>query len=64
MKKIIECPNCKYQGEGKTNTPGSIVIEIILWLCLLIPGLIYSIWRLTARKVICPKCSYEYVIKK
>ena len=30
---------------------GSLLIEVILWLCYLIPGLIYSIWRHNARSV-------------
>ena len=41
---------------GKTVTRGSIWIEIILWLCLIVPGLIYSIWRLTTRRQVCSAC--------
>jgi len=63
MKKI-SCPNCKYSGEGKLHTPGSILIELVLWLCFLIPGLIYSLWRHAARKVVCPRCGYEHVVKR
>jgi hypothetical protein len=50
------CPNCGSRGEPKTNTRGSIAIEILLWLCLLIPGLIYSIWRSTTKYKACPSC--------
>ena len=50
------CPNCGTRGVPATKTKGSIFIEIILWLCLIIPGLIYSIWRLTTRYKACPAC--------
>lgn len=55
MKKLL-CRNCGYQGLAKTITKGSIFIEIILWICFIIPGLIYSIWRISSRYKACPKC--------
>lgn len=63
MAKQIKCPNCTYEGAGKTYTPGSVFMELFLWLLLLVPGLIYSIWRLTARYFGCPLCGFKYVIK-
>ena len=56
------CPNCGYEGKPKKVTPGSLAIEIILWICFLVPGIIYSIWRLSSKKIICPSCSNENVI--
>jgi hypothetical protein len=56
------CPQCGTRGEPKTITKGSFAIEIILWLCLLIPGLIYSIWRLTTRYEACPSCNQPGMI--
>jgi len=57
------CPHCGSTGKPKTITPGSIFIEIILWCCFAIPGLVYSIWRLTARKKgCCPACSQPGMI--
>ena len=50
------CPSCGTRGEPKTITKGSTFIELILWLCLFVPGLIYSIWRLTTRQKGCPAC--------
>lgn len=50
------CTGCFAKVEPKKVTRGSIFIEIVLWLCFLIPGLIYSIWRLTTRQIACPKC--------
>ena len=56
VSKQMLCPNCGTQGRPKTVTKGSILIEIVLWLCLIVPGLIYSIWRLTSRHKACPAC--------
>lgn len=50
------CGRCGHRGDTRTVTRGSILIEIVLWLAFLIPGLIYSIWRLTTRQVACGAC--------
>jgi hypothetical protein len=47
------CTQCGTVGTPKTTTPGHFLVELILWLCFLLPGLIYSVWRLSAR---CPTC--------
>jgi TRAP-type mannitol/chloroaromatic compound transport system permease small subunit len=51
------CPNCGELGKLKSKTKGNIWIEILLWCCFLIPGLLYSIWRLTSKQTVCQ--SYE-----
>jgi hypothetical protein len=50
------CAACGTVGNVKRVTRGSILIEIVLWLCFLLPGLIYSIWRLTTRHTACGAC--------
>ena len=50
------CPHCGHQGTARDHTPGSMGIELVLWLCLIIPGLIYSLWRLSARRPVCARC--------
>lgn len=55
-KRQIVCLQCGFQGYTKTHTPGSFWMECVLWLFFILPGLIYSIWRLTARKAACPQC--------
>lgn len=72
----IKCPNCGYEGKGKTITKGSLGLELFLWifgiittaitfgvgfLALIIP-LIYSIWRICSRYRGCPKCKYQFVV--
>lgn len=56
------CANCGYQGKAKRITKGSIILEIVLWLMLLLPGLIYSIWRLASRYKGCPQCGAGHMI--
>jgi hypothetical protein len=50
------CPHCGTQAEPSTRTKGSFVLELFLWLLLIVPGLIYSIWRVTSRDKVCPAC--------
>ncbi len=56
------CPSCGTQGDPDTVTRGSIWIEIVLWLCLLVPGLIYSLWRLSTRGDVCGACGQKGLI--
>jgi ribosomal protein L32 len=56
MSKVQICKKCGHRGDPKIVTKGSIFIEFVLWLALLIPGVIYSIWRLTAKYAVCPQC--------
>ncbi len=55
MAKLI-CVNCGSIGTPKTVTRGNILIELVLWLCFLFPGLFYSLWRLTTRTKACRAC--------
>lgn len=50
------CTRCGHVGSTGTETPGNLLIEIILWLFFLIPGLIYSIWRISKRHHVCRSC--------
>lgn len=50
------CTACGSRCIPATKTGGHFAIELILWLCFLIPGLIYSIWRLGSRQKACPAC--------
>lgn len=56
------CQNCGTRGEPKIITPGSTLIELVLWLCFIVPGLIYSLWRISARKKGCPSCGQTNMI--
>ena len=41
---------------------GSVWTELLLWLFFLLPGLFYSIWRLSTRYQGCPSCGMEGMI--
>lgn len=56
VKLLKKCVTCGYIGSEKSTTKGSIWIEIVLWIFFIVPGVIYSIWRLTTRTKGCPKC--------
>lgn len=60
MKKL--CVTCGTIDKTKRFVPGSFLIEILLWLCFFIPGLIYSIWRLSSAKQVCRHCESKDVI--
>ncbi len=61
-KKEMYCKNCGSKGIPINNTPGSFFIEVVLWLFLIIPGIIYTLWRLTSRKKVCPHCKSPNII--
>jgi hypothetical protein len=56
------CLDCGTEAKAQVHTPGNMAIEIILWICFIIPGVIYSIWRLGARKTVCPACQSPRLI--
>ena len=53
---MMICTKCGTVGMGKMFTPGSMFCELVLWLAFLLPGLIYSVWRLSSKKRVCESC--------
>ena len=60
MKQV--CKDCGTVGETKTVARGSMGVEIVLWLCFIVPGLIYSIWRLSSKHETCSACGSERLV--
>ena len=60
--KQYVCTTCGYVGATQKITKGSIVWEIILWLCFFVPGFFYSVWRITTKYDGCPKCKNASMI--
>lgn len=56
MAAPVVCTRCLTTAPPKTYTPGSIIIELFAWLLLLLPGLVYSLWRISARYTGCSAC--------
>jgi hypothetical protein len=61
MKKQI-CSSCGKVGYPVLTTKGSCLIELILWLFLIVPGLIYTVWRRSKVPVVCSSCRNETMI--
>lgn len=55
------CSSCGtyFPSAGKK---GNGWIELILYLCYIIPGIIYSIWRRAGNSTACPKCKSSSII--
>ena len=62
MATNLYCSNCGTVGTPKARTKGSFIIEVFLWLCFILPGVIYSLWRLTSREKVCPACGSPNMI--
>jgi len=64
MKKVktFICKKCGTIGKPKSVCPGSIWIELILWLCYIFPGVIYSIWRNSKKHSVCSVCGSDDII--
>lgn len=53
---IVRCRHCGYEGPAEPYAPGKTWLEGVFWIAFLVPGLIYSMWRLFGRKYLCPAC--------
>ncbi|HEU0080601.1 MAG TPA: hypothetical protein VFQ72_01060 [Candidatus Paceibacterota bacterium] len=62
MAKILICTQCGHVGKPVYATKGSFGIEMLLWLFFLVPGLIYSIWRLSSKTNVCEQCKSPSLI--
>lgn len=62
-EKALYCTACgSLFDRAKQHTKGSLFLEIVTWCLFLLPGIIYSIWRLTTRRKVCPQCGAENII--
>lgn len=60
MKHV--CKDCGTVAESVTKAKGTMAVEIVLWLFFIVPGLIYSIWRLSNKYEACPACGSEKLL--
>lgn len=57
------CTTCgTVNNKPQKLTKGSMGIEVILWLMFLVPGILYSIWRLSGRDQLMCHCCKGKVI--
>lgn len=59
----ILCTACQTKSSVRGKPRGSVIIELFLWIFLIIPGVIYTIWRAIKPIYICPHCDCK-VVKK
>jgi hypothetical protein len=59
----MDCQDCGSFGGFRTHVRGSLWIEIVPWGCFLVPGIIYSVWRLITPERICPICGSPNMIQ-
>ena len=62
MKNILYCKACGHVGQAQKAIKGSFLMEIFLWLLFIIPGLLYSLWRLTTKARLCELCGSVEII--
>jgi hypothetical protein len=56
------CEHCGYVGFPGRVTPGSFLIELAAWCLFIVPGILYSMWRISARYDACKKCGAPNMI--
>lgn len=62
MQGPIICTNCGLTSPApKKAIRGSLILEIILWLSFILPGVIYTIWRRNG-KPSCPNCGNSNIM--
>ena len=73
MAKEIQCPNCEYVGKPKYwhNKLGVVIgdvlllgIALIFFWTIIVPAGIGMFYLLTMTKTYCPKCGFNYLVKK
>lgn len=62
MAKVLVCTQCGYVGRPRYAAKGSLGVEILLWFFFLLPGIIYSVWRLSSKANSCPQCKGSSLI--
>lgn len=56
------CTVCGTVGYPARITKGHVLMELALWICFLVPGLIYSLWRLVSRYDGCGACGSAAIV--
>jgi len=46
----------------KKEEPWLFFLEVLLWITFILPGIAYSLWRLTNKITVCPACSNENLL--
>ena len=60
-KKYI-CRSCGHIGKAGKRARGHTLVTIFLLICFIVPGIFYSIWRLTTKEKVCTVCGNANLI--
>ena len=50
------CADCGSREDPVLANRGMLWVEILMWLSLILPGVIYSVWRRARRRWVCSYC--------
>jgi len=56
------CTYCGKKGYPILVARGHVFFEVALWICYIVPGVIYSIWRRVRTKEVCPECGHPTMV--
>lgn len=56
------CKDCGNLTIPQRQTRGSFLIEIVLWFFFIIPGLIYTLWRMSSKYYVCEHCGSKTIV--
>lgn len=57
------CTRCLESDLPRLVKPGSIFIELVLWMAFLLPGLLYSLWRISRQHDACQHCGSTELVE-
>ncbi|CAI2718679.1 hypothetical protein [Nitrospina watsonii] len=63
FSKDYICLTCGCQRTPINVRRGHVAIETLLWLCYIVPGVVYTLWRTLRRHDVCPKCRNPSIVK-
>lgn len=58
----VVCLHCGHEGVAKISCKGSALLEALLWLALILPGLLFSVWRFSTRERVCAACGQTRLV--
>lgn len=59
---LVYCTICGAWGQDRRIMSGSVGMELFMWVLLLVPGLLYSIWRLSTAYRGCTTCGAAQIV--
>jgi hypothetical protein len=59
---VMYCTACGHVGKPRAGMKGAFLVELFLWFLFILPGLLYSIWRLSTKQKVCMLCGSAAII--